>query len=202
MKPWVEFRCPWKRSLVELNGRADPNYRHYISTLIIDSYSKVIAASYCFSPNFNTVANARINSFFWGEKLMGQLQKRKEHFLIIIMSMGSLARRTYEFLWTHLLIFTMSYFDMIVKNEVTLTVNICNSSFWQASWFMNAGMGDYSSARSICRNKDFSFPVTSENMFLFNLYIYLWYIYLFIFRQGISSVEFDSKVSLGCLFVD
>ncbi|XP_042016771.1 uncharacterized protein LOC121764810 isoform X2 [Salvia splendens] len=33
-------RCPWKRSLVELNGRADPNYRHYISTLIIDSYSK------------------------------------------------------------------------------------------------------------------------------------------------------------------
>ncbi|XP_057798023.1 uncharacterized protein LOC131014155 [Salvia miltiorrhiza] len=33
-------RRPWKRSLVELNGRADPNYRHYLSSLIINSYSK------------------------------------------------------------------------------------------------------------------------------------------------------------------
>ncbi|XP_047965682.1 uncharacterized protein LOC125210142 isoform X2 [Salvia hispanica] len=93
-------RCPWKRSLVELNGRADPNYRHYISTLIIDSYSKKGA----FPHNYH------------------------------------------------------------VNGEPCQT---------HASWFMNAGMGDYSSA-----------------------------------RQGISSVEFDSKgvylasvTKSGCLTV-
>ncbi|KAL7126858.1 hypothetical protein ABFS83_14G214400 [Erythranthe nasuta] len=34
-------RRPWKRSLVELNGKFEPNYRHYLSSLIIQSYSEV-----------------------------------------------------------------------------------------------------------------------------------------------------------------
>lgn len=44
-KQW-DFRTSWKRSLVELNGKFDPNYRHYLSRLIIQSYSEV-SASLC-----------------------------------------------------------------------------------------------------------------------------------------------------------
>ncbi|EYU18015.1 hypothetical protein MIMGU_mgv11b020645mg [Erythranthe guttata] len=34
-------RRPWKRSLVELNGKFEPTYRHYLSSLIVQSYSEV-----------------------------------------------------------------------------------------------------------------------------------------------------------------
>ncbi|XP_011090393.1 uncharacterized protein LOC105171080 isoform X1 [Sesamum indicum] len=34
-------RHQWKRSLVELNGKFEPNYRHHLTTLIIQSYSEV-----------------------------------------------------------------------------------------------------------------------------------------------------------------
>ncbi|KAL0318141.1 UNVERIFIED_CONTAM: hypothetical protein Scaly_2863400 [Sesamum calycinum] len=34
-------RHQWKRSLVELNGKFDPNYRHRLSSLIIQSYSEI-----------------------------------------------------------------------------------------------------------------------------------------------------------------
>ncbi|XP_051120372.1 uncharacterized protein LOC127244092 [Andrographis paniculata] len=40
-KPKYVRRPRWKRSLVELNGRFDPSYRHQLSTLIIQSYSEI-----------------------------------------------------------------------------------------------------------------------------------------------------------------
>ncbi|KAL8489794.1 hypothetical protein ACS0TY_025118 [Phlomoides rotata] len=40
-KPKPVKRTSWKRSLVELNGKFDPDYRHYLSSLIIQSYSEV-----------------------------------------------------------------------------------------------------------------------------------------------------------------
>lgn len=35
------FRCRWSRSMIELNGRFEPNYRHSVSGLLMESYSEV-----------------------------------------------------------------------------------------------------------------------------------------------------------------
>ncbi|KAI3461076.1 hypothetical protein Pfo_017739 [Paulownia fortunei] len=40
-KPKSLKRHPWKRSLIELNGKFEPNYRHHLSSLIIQSYSEI-----------------------------------------------------------------------------------------------------------------------------------------------------------------
>ncbi|GER41118.1 transducin/WD40 repeat-like superfamily protein [Striga asiatica] len=40
-KPKSVRSRPWKRSLIELNGKFEPSYRHNLSSLIIQSYSEV-----------------------------------------------------------------------------------------------------------------------------------------------------------------
>ncbi|XP_038698702.1 uncharacterized protein LOC119996217 isoform X2 [Tripterygium wilfordii] len=44
-------RCRWKRSVLELNGRFEPNYRHDLSTLLMQSYYEVGNFSHLYSFN-------------------------------------------------------------------------------------------------------------------------------------------------------
>ncbi|KAL6502976.1 hypothetical protein OROHE_024144 [Orobanche hederae] len=50
-KPKSVKRHPWKRSLVELNGKFEPSYRHHLSSLIIQSYSEVGAFPHTYHVN-------------------------------------------------------------------------------------------------------------------------------------------------------
>lgn len=208
----MKFRRPWKRSLIELNGRTDPNYRHYLSTLIIDSYSKVSACVNLllllyFKLNFTMVLQLhmlKFTPFFlcFGEQFMGQLQKREEHFLINIISMGSLARPMYEFRWTHLVI-CLSYFDMILKNEYTFTMNFPTIWGGNALFFYRlVGLStvDWVITRVQSQGRrakiKFPFSVTSENFVLVNLHLCLFIFNILLSHFSNMSLSLSGKVSL------
>ncbi|OMO79344.1 hypothetical protein CCACVL1_13736 [Corchorus capsularis] len=94
-------RCPWQRSILELNGKLDPKYRHNLSGLLMQSYSQIGAFPHFYhidgkpcETHMNGV-NSIVNS---GRQLPFRMQGI---YLVSVTKSGCLTVHDFETLYCH-----------------------------------------------------------------------------------------------------